>query len=66
MQCGIPVRRFSELLGARVKLLVAALDQHYIEALIGYFDRDRDARPRPRPRLDPPTARNRPVEHGLR
>src|ERR1035438_2557163 len=42
MQCSIPVRRFGELLGVRVELLIAALDQYHIEAFIGYFNRDGD------------------------
>ena len=42
MQCSVPFRRLGELLGVRVELLIAALDQHHIEALIGYFKRDRD------------------------
>jgi hypothetical protein len=42
MQCSVPFRRLGELLGVRVKLLTAALDQHHIEALIGHFERNRD------------------------
>ena len=43
MNCSVPFRRLGELLGVRVELLIAALDQHHIEAFIGYFKRDRDA-----------------------
>ena len=43
MQCKVPFRRLGQLLGVRVELLIAALDQHHIEALIGNLKRDRDA-----------------------
>ena len=43
MQCSVPFRRLGELLGVRIKLLIAALDQHHIEAFIGHFKRNRDA-----------------------
>jgi hypothetical protein len=43
MECRIPFRRLGELLDARVEFLIAALDKHHIETLIGYFKRNRDA-----------------------
>ena len=43
MQCSVPFRRLGELLGVRVELLIATLDEHHIKALVGYLNRDRDA-----------------------